>query len=606
MAIAPRFAPCVLVSGFLSVLVPTSVAQARQVAFVNAALTTGLNDGSSWANAYRGPLGVKAAVDAASAAGANEIWVAKGVYYAAPVGSPASATLLLRAGVSLLGGFAGNETRASQADPSQHVTILSGDLPGGPAGQPELEAIVTIGNAGSTGDPEIRLQGCTLDACLVGTPANAPAAPRRGLVILGGAPVIANCIIRDGRAPKGAGVLAIDSTADITGCTIVENIATQAGGGLFADRTSDVRITHTLIANNRGGLGAGVYFGAFGNETAGGGFPVCADTDFVDNRGIIGAASGGGVYAQRVQLDLQRCRFLHCVVPGGGGGVFAQDSVLSLDRCAFIGCSAAGDGGGAVYLNNSGSPSLQRADLWNCLLSGNHNALLARNGSEADLHNCTIANGRPQPGQPLVFPALLANGPAPSAIVISNSILWGNAPLPGAPVGGNVLALAGSSVSFERCLVQGWSGPIGGISGSQMLSADPMFADGDGADDLLGSEDDDLRPSFASPCIDAGASERVGGAFTLDFRGFDRFTDLAGVVDTGSGEPTYLDIGCYERSTLDCPTDLSGDGCTDGADLGLLLGAWGARNGLGDIDGDGVVGAADLAVLLGAFGEPCS
>jgi len=47
--------------------------------------------------------------------------------------------------------------------------------------------------------------------------------------------------------------------------------------------------------------------------------------------------------------------------------------------------------------------------------------------------------------------------------------------------------------------------------------------------------------------------------------------------------------------------DLNGDGVVDGADLGLLLGAWGG-SGAADLNGDGVIDGADLGLLLGAWG----
>ena len=49
------------------------------------------------------------------------------------------------------------------------------------------------------------------------------------------------------------------------------------------------------------------------------------------------------------------------------------------------------------------------------------------------------------------------------------------------------------------------------------------------------------------------------------------------------------------------PSDFDADGDTDGADLALLLAAWGASNPLADITGDGVVDGADLAALLAAW-----
>jgi len=49
--------------------------------------------------------------------------------------------------------------------------------------------------------------------------------------------------------------------------------------------------------------------------------------------------------------------------------------------------------------------------------------------------------------------------------------------------------------------------------------------------------------------------------------------------------------------------DLNGDGMVNGADLGLLLGAWGTCAGCAaDLNGDGVVSGGDLGLLLGAWG----
>jgi len=55
-----------------------------------------------------------------------------------------------------------------------------------------------------------------------------------------------------------------------------------------------------------------------------------------------------------------------------------------------------------------------------------------------------------------------------------------------------------------------------------------------------------------------------------------------------------------------CAPDLNGDQVVDGADLGLLLGAWGQASGGAptDLNGDGIVDGADLGLLLGAWG-PC-
>ena len=66
-----------------------------------------------------------------------------------------------------------------------------------------------------------------------------------------------------------------------------------------------------------------------------------------------------------------------------------------------------------------------------------------------------------------------------------------------------------------------------------------------------------------------------------------------GVVDT------------CESLILPCPTDFNQNGRTDGADLGMLLSAWGASNQPGlDLDRNGRIDGADLGLLLSGWG-PC-
>jgi hypothetical protein len=53
-----------------------------------------------------------------------------------------------------------------------------------------------------------------------------------------------------------------------------------------------------------------------------------------------------------------------------------------------------------------------------------------------------------------------------------------------------------------------------------------------------------------------------------------------------------------------CIADLSGDGQVEGADMAMLLNAWGTANADADLSADGIVGGADLGLLLNAWG-PC-
>jgi hypothetical protein len=63
-----------------------------------------------------------------------------------------------------------------------------------------------------------------------------------------------------------------------------------------------------------------------------------------------------------------------------------------------------------------------------------------------------------------------------------------------------------------------------------------------------------------------------------------------------SGDATLVAQGAKACA----PADLNCDGVVDGADLGLLLAAWGT-SGPGDLNGDGTVDGADLGLLLAAW-----
>ncbi|MCA9285879.1 MAG: hypothetical protein KDA22_11720 [Phycisphaerales bacterium] len=80
--------------------------------------------------------------------------------------------------------------------------------------------------------------------------------------------------------------------------------------------------------------------------------------------------------------------------------------------------------------------------------------------------------------------------------------------------------------------------------------------------------------------------------WTIGLLGAPQSTPFALSVDVGGTTPT-------------CPADLDGNGEVNGADLGLMLGAWGPCDGCpADLNADGAVDGADLGELLAAWG-PC-
>ena len=78
----------------------------------------------------------------------------------------------------------------------------------------------------------------------------------------------------------------------------------------------------------------------------------------------------------------------------------------------------------------------------------------------------------------------------------------------------------------------------------------------------------------------------------------------AGVAINGGITVVAHSDGASIMGTVPAPTcaaDLTGDGQVNGADLGLLIGAW-ELTPLGDLNGDGITDGADLGLMLTAFG----
>jgi len=97
--------------------------------------------------------------------------------------------------------------------------------------------------------------------------------------------------------------------------------------------------------------------------------------------------------------------------------------------------------------------------------------------------------------------------------------------------------------------------------------------------------------------VDSGGGTSVGGAYSL--------SGTIGQFDAGvgAGGGTFVATGGFWDGAAkpDCiPADLNCDGFVNGADLGILLGAWGSDG--ADLDDDGTTAGSDLGILLSAWG----
>lgn len=112
---------------------------------------------------------------------------------------------------------------------------------------------------------------------------------------------------------------------------------------------------------------------------------------------------------------------------------------------------------------------------------------------------------------------------------------------------------------------------------------------------IVGSWQDD------SPAVSQGSASLFGTAYA-DCNG----NGVADACDISSGNSSDENNNgvpdeCDKPPT--CPADLTADGFIDGADLGLLLGAWDTADAAADLDESGLVDGADLGLLLASWGE---
>ncbi|MCG8404942.1 MAG: right-handed parallel beta-helix repeat-containing protein [Phycisphaerales bacterium] len=510
--------------------------------FVDAG-ANGLNNGSNWDDAF---VHLQDALAAASDQPGTRIWVAAGVYRpdrsnANPTGSgDCEATFQLLNSVTLLGGFAGGETDPDLRDPETNTTTLSGDLAGndGPNFSNNNENSFHVVTGSST-DPTAVIDGFTI----TGGNANVSGDNREsggGMINVSGSPAVMNCTFRGNSAQtNGGGMFNFLGSPTVSACTFEENRATRGGAVNNVIDSASSFLDCRFVGNTA--VGTMPRGGAMHNQNDSN--VTIANCIFLNNTATGDNSIGGGVNNSNSTPVIINCRFFgNSANFGGGLGCFMSNPLVA--NCIFSGNTASGgpsNSGGAIFLIGDNNPM-----LLNCVLANNASATGNTSGGGID----SSLGGTP---------------------VLSNCILWGNT----ANGFGDEAAQINGAPDVNYSLIQGLTGSLGGVGN---IGGDPLFVDTDGVDDIIGTEDDDLRLQSGSPAIDAGDNTSLPAdtfdldndsntteSIPIDLAGKPRFFDDPATADTGNGTPPIVDIGTFEFMA-----DCNNNGTPDEDDIAAM------------------------------------
>ncbi|MCA9243258.1 MAG: right-handed parallel beta-helix repeat-containing protein [Phycisphaerales bacterium] len=607
----------------LSALAPTLLAD---VIYVDAGQTgdSADMDGTSWARALPSLQTALALAEVG-----DEVWVATGVYR--PGGAGRASTFALRNGVSLYGGFAGDETQRDQRDPATNVTVLNGDLNNDDAGGFYADNAYHVVAA-------TNLSNATLDGFEIRSGrANGSGSARDGggLFVLNANVQVRDCAFRRNAClSDGAGVWIADGATGSTfaECVFEENSAGSAGGGMLVE-VGAPSLTGLTFADNTasdGGAialsdGATVSDCAFSRNVAtdtGGGVwiggaaaPVITNCVFADNRA---SRYGGGAYSTHTSAP----RFRDCLFQAntsdlqGGGAVATNDSTPVFHRCVFELNAAARHGGGLGLFRDSNGRVVNSVFRENAATT-NGGGLYTYDSARLTVVNSAVYRNAAARGGGVSasgFSTLLAinlsacentadqgsDGLLASdggQLDVRNSIVWAHATT-------SISMQNQATVSVRYSCVQGgWDGPGN-------IADDPLFAD---------SGSPDLRLSAGSPCVDAGLTDDAPLDISdvdddnnrlewvpQDLGGKGRFFDEPS-IDEGACLGPPIDMGAYEfggTGPQPCPADITGDGFVGLEDIREMLISFG-ENADGDVNCDGRTDLGDLALMLSRFGRAC-
>lgn len=335
----------------------------------------GTHSGNSWANAISTIEGAQAIAQTHNAV----VWVAVGTY-SGDVNSTSENVFTMREGISVYGGFAGNEPSnydLSLRDFETNSTVLDG------RNSRRVLYQAAAFNTTTTWDGFTIRNGKTS-----GSGAGAYMLKRS---------VLANCKIEDNNSTRGNGGGVYCSSASVENCEIVRNACQSGGGGIYAYNST---VYGCNIEYNRTSS-------SYSSDYGGGG--ICASSSTVRDCNIAynisNNISGGGVYSY--SSNIVSCRISHNQSSYNGGGIYissntqVRNCLVDNNTAGTTSSSYGNYGGGGIsgrgtFVNTTivcntatgdgaGVNGNASTTLRNCIVWGN-----LRNGSSNNLSGSSI------------------------------------------------------------------------------------------------------------------------------------------------------------------------------------------------------------------------
>lgn len=489
-------------------------AQPSQTRFYVDVSATGLNNGTSWGNAFNDLQ------DAFMAAGAGDsILVAQGTYY--PDGASAgdrSLSFVLEDSLRLYGGFPAGGSGFGGRDPILNMTRLSGDIGAGGldsyhvvqgtslSGSCVLDGFIieggrAIGGLNNEGagvylpnnaHPEIK--NCWITGNIASTMGG-------GMYIGGGSnPVLDSVIFSANNSVMGGGAVVDGGSPFFQNCRFNNNVLSSGpGGGLAAINGAFFFLWNCEFINNSAGSAGALRIGSNSSATIfqcdfsgnssnlfGGAMVVrngsTVSLDSCTFQGNSTNTANGGALVNTVHAwsILRNCQFENNFAGGEGGAIYSSDtSALSVINCEFRG-NDAGSNGGAI-LQSDGPADITNSIFWRNTALFEGGAIFFTLRSDAVVSNCTFARD-----------TVIGTGggirvETSSTVDVNNSIFWENA-------NNQLTEDASSSLSVSYSTV------MGGFIGMGNLTSNPLF------ENIAAY---DLRLQAGSPAIDAGNAALV-------------------------------------------------------------------------------------------------